>query len=311
MKKTLYAFLAAGALIFTACNDDDDDGNGGAIPGDTDAPAITFAEGRDSFRPNMGEHRSAATSHMHIRFRVTDESPLDEVTAAVTGQATGTPSDAYYLINITDVYNSEDAESAFYFPEGSTELNVDSDETDLYWFGNAAREEVDGPVLAGPYDFTVSARDAFGNETSEEEQVRHRFYINRAYAPMVEVTNLNADDELDGSGNEPLMVEGTIAKGDGDLAGELSFLWVRLVNHDNHDDFAPAESPLSEAIWGSSSRINASGQPVPAGDIDMSTALTGDNAITVPSGHGHYHLIVWAEDEHGNVTRTSVDVHVD
>lgn len=309
MKKILFAALMGSAFIFTACNNDDDDGNGTTLPGDNDAPTITFAEGRDSFRPDMGEARSATTTHMHIRFRVTDESPLEEVTASVTGNYLGTVPENFSLLTITDVYNSENPDSPFFFPEGATELNVDSDETDIYWFGNQARPEVTGAVVAGPYDFTVRARDAFGNETSEEENVNHRFYINRTYAPSIEVTNLH-DGELDGEENEPLEVEGTISAGEGNFAGELSFIWVRLVNEDNHDDFAPAEAALAEVIWGSSTRIQASGQALPAGDIDLAAALSGENAVILPDGHGHYDLIVWAEDVHGNVTRATVEVHV-
>jgi len=313
MKRFFALALMGAAFALTACNDDDDDGGTGSpVPGDTAAPLITFADGRDSFRPDVGETRSATTTHMHIRFRVTDESALEEVQSSVAGTYIGEVPAAYHLLNVTDVYSAEDPESPFSFPSGATELNVDSDDTDIYWFGNQARPEITGAVIAGPYDFTVWARDVFGNETSADEMVSNRFYIRTAYAPTIEVTNL-VDGELEGEENEPLVVEGTISSGEGNLAGELAFIWVRLVAEDGHDDFAPATAALAEVIWGTSKRVSSlpAGLPVPSGDIDLAAALSGENAVVLPDGHGHYDLIVWAEDVNGNVTRASVEVHAD
>lgn len=296
-------------LCLTACNDDDDDNGGNGGPGDTTAPMIEFAEGRDSFRPAMGETRSSNDTHIHIRFKAVDNSGLEEVRVSVSGTYIGTVPDNFDLIDITDVYSADSEDEAFAFEAGATELNVDSDDTDLYWFGPSSRPEITNAIIAGPYDFSVWAKDVFGNETSTDQMVNNRFYITRAYAPQVEVTNLH-DGELEGEENEPLVVEGTITSGDGNLAGDVAFIWVRLVEEDMHDDFAAA-TPLSEVIWGTSKRIQASGQAIPAGEIDLSAALAGDNSIVLPDGHGHYDLIVWVEDEHGNVTRAVVEVHAD
>lgn len=311
--RNLFALALLGsALALTACSDDDDTGTTTPpLPGDTTAPQITFAEGRDSFRPDQGETRGTTASHMHIRFRVMDESPLEEVRAAIRGEYIGNVPEEFHLLEITDVYTAEDAGSPFYFPSGSTELNVDSDETDVYWFGPQSRPGIDAPLIAGPYEFTIRASDTFGNETPADEIVMKRFFIARSYAPVIEVSNL-MDGELVGEENEALNVEGTISAGEGNLAGALAFIWVRLVNEDEHDDFSAA-NPLAEVIWGTSRRVSSlpTGLPVPAGDIDLAAALSGDNAIVLPDGHGHYDLIVWAEDEHGNVSRATVEVHAD
>jgi hypothetical protein len=83
------------------------------------------------------------------------------------------------------------------------------------------------------------------------------------------------------------------------------------VAEDEHDDFAPA-TPIAQSVWGQSKRITASGAALPSTDaIDLSVALSGDNAIILPDDHGHYDLIIWAEDVHGNVSRQSFEVHVD
>ena len=71
MKKRLGYSVLALLIGFSACTDKDD-----VSIADLNAPVIGFAEGRDSFRPMQGEVRAATTDHMHIRFRVTDESGI-------------------------------------------------------------------------------------------------------------------------------------------------------------------------------------------------------------------------------------------
>ncbi len=312
MKKLGWILVSTCMIAFSACNNDDDD-NGGAPPVvDTEAPSIGFADGRDEFRPRMGEERSASSTHMHLRYKVSDPSGLASVSSRVSGQYNGTVPMNFYMIDITDLYTPV-SPAPFNFEIGATELNVDSEGTDLWWAGQDAdliRPEFgDTPILAGPYDFTVDAVDQLGNETGEAERLHKRFYIARPYAPQISVTNF-VGDELEGEGGEALVVEGSITKG-ATVGGDIAFVWARLVAEDLHDDF-DSPSALSETVWGTSNRVSPSGTPVPAGDsIDLSVALGGDNAIQLPADHGHYHLIVWAEDEFGNVNRQVLEVHVD
>jgi hypothetical protein len=304
------ALVAVMGMALSACKKDDPEPAPTPPPSsaDTTPPTIGFADGRSSFRPDEGETRSATSTHMHIRFKAQDNSALAEVTVSVKGSIIGNVPDGFDLLDITDVYSPSATNESYQFPAGANSLNVDDDGTDLYWSGQQPHPMVNGPVLAGPYQFTVWARDEAGNVTPEAQRPNHQFYIARQYAPAISVTNLE-DDELEGEEGEPLVVEGTIGKGTTTLAGDLAFLWVRLVNEDEHDDFTPGSS-LAEVKWGQSRRINAMGPALPSNEtIDLSVALSGGNAIVLPDGHGHYDLIIWAEDVHGNVSRQSFEVH--
>ncbi len=310
MKKLVFLFCAS-LTFLTACNNDDDGNGNGGNNADSVAPTIGFAETRDAFRPSNGESRNTSTSHMHVRFKASDPSGLAEVRASVNGTYSGTVPSNFYLLDITDVYSPTADNETFRFNAGATELNVDSDNTDIYWFGSRSRPEVTGAVLAGPYNFSVWAKDVFDNETGPDEMVNTRFYINRSYAPEITISNLNDEGEIEGVENEALNVQGFIRIGTTNLASDLAFIWIRLVEEDMHDDDV-AGSPISEAVWGTSKRISANGAALPnSQNLDLSEILSGSNAITLPDGHGHYDLILWAEDENGNVSRTTFEVHAD
>jgi len=307
IKNGLFLMLLSGMLVlFYACGDDDDNGSGD----DGNAPLIGFAEDRDSYRPDHGESRSASTEHIHVRFSVEDPAGIDEIHVGTSTQFLGEVDHGFDLLNVLEVHSSSATEEHLVIDEGANFVNVDDWRTDIYWEGSTSR--IDGEVIAGPYDFTVAARDIFGNETTGDEMVTNRFYINRTYAPAVEVTNLH-DGEIHGHGGEALSVEGTIAQGEGNEAGDLAFIWIRLVDQDLHDDFNPGQVVHGlEAVWGESRRIDASGADLPpVASLNLEEILTGDNEMVLPEGHGHYDLIIWAEDAHGNVTRTAVHVHAD
>lgn len=309
-KKTWRNLLVLTAVMgaMTACKKDDPDPPAPPATSDTTPPAIVFADGRSTFRPDHGEVRSTTATHMHVRLKAQDSGGLAEVNVSVSGTYIGTVPSQFTLLGINDVYSPSATNEVFRFTSGATSLNIDGESTDIYWFGPEARPEVTAAVLAGPYQFTAWARDMAGNVTPEAQRPIHQFYISRQYAPAITITNLE-DDEIEGEEGEPLEVEGTIAKGTTELAGDLAFLWVRLVATDTHDDFAPA-APIAESVWGQSKRITASGQSLPStGSIDLSVALSGADAIVLPDGHGHYDLIIWAEDVHGNVSRQAFEVH--
>ena len=298
--------VSAVLLFFSACSSDDDSGP----VDDGVAPQIQFAENRNSFRPDNGESRSASTDHIHVRFSVTDQAGIEEILVGVNTQFTGNVDQGFELLDVLEVYSASATEEPFVIDQGARLVNVDGFATDIYWEGSTSR--ISGEVIAGPYDFTISASDIFGNTTTGDEVVSNRFYINRTYAPSVEISNLH-DGEIDASGGQPLIVEGLVSKGEGSMAGDLAFIWIRLVDEDLHDDFDPAQVDSGlETIWGQSRRINLSSDALPdVNSLPFGAILGGDKAIIVPEGHGHYDLIIWAEDTHGNVTRTSVEVHVD
>lgn len=296
-----------------SCSDDDD------APGivDLEAPVIGFAEGRDSYRPIDGEVRLANTDHMHVRFRVTDNAALGQVLvdihAAFDGHTHGRLNNGEFeLLNVKDIYSPTAENVIFRFPEGANSLNVDGSATDIYWGGPTSRVETN--VLAGPYDFTISATDEAGNSTnfSNNSSYIATFYIQRPYAPVVTVTNLE-DDELHGEEGQPLAIEGTIAITEHALASELAFVWVRLIEEDDHSHGRLSDEGHGEWIWGTSQWGDGmSGDPIPNGELlNLTEVFSGENAITLPNEHGHFELVFWIEDANGNVTREVFEVHVE
>lgn len=316
MRKFL-GFLAIGCVVaFSACNDDDN-----PAVADREAPVIAFAEGRDGFRPANNEVRLATTDHMHIRFSVTDDSGIGQVLVDIhntfDGHTHARLSNAFEALNVKDIYSPEAANVAFRFPQGTTRLNVDNTTTDVYWEGPTSR--VQGNVLAGPYDIIVSAVDIHGNQTSFADGSNYlaTFFIERAYAPQVAVSNLK-NGEIDAEAGEPLEVVGSIAKGTHSLSSEIKFVWIRLAEEHDHNHSHSAMARISdevffERMWGSSTwRQGMSGAALPnTTDIKFEDLLSGSNAITVPAGEDHLDLIVWVEDVAGNVTQKTYTVHVD
>ncbi|MCC5921776.1 MAG: DUF4625 domain-containing protein [Cyclobacteriaceae bacterium] len=312
-------YLLAGFLGFAMLSCDNDDENGVQ---DMEAPVIEFADGRDGFRPAKNEIRRATTDHMHVRFSVRDESGLGEVRVNVhngfDGHTHGRVNNSDFVpMSVNDIYAPDADRPTFRFPEGATRMNVDDTSTDIYWEGPTSRIGDDN-ILAGPYHFSVSATDIFGNSTSYGDGSNYNttFYIRRAYAPAIAVTNM-IDDELEGEGGETLNVTGSITKTDHALSSDITFVWVRLVDedHDHDHDHSRVQDSMQELVWGESAWRNETFSNVmelpSTSEIDLAVALGGDNSIILPNEHGHYELLIWVEDANGNITKEIVKVHVD
>lgn len=301
-------------VLLIACNDDED-----TPSRDLTAPVIAFAEGRDSFRPVEGEIRRATTDHMHIRFSVTDESGIGQVLVDIhntfDGHTHGRMLSNFEALNVKDIYSPDAANPIFRFPEGSTFLNVDGSSTDVYWEGPTSR--VEGNILAGPYDIIVSAVDIHGNQTSFADNSNYlaTFFIERAYAPVVDVTNLEGG-EIEGEAGEALEVEGLLAKGLHELSSDLKFVWIRLMeeDHDHHHHGSRIKDEVFfEKMWGTSTwRDGFSGPELPnTTELRLGDILSGENAIILPEGEDHLDLVIWVEDVQGNITQKTYEVHID
>lgn len=306
MKKYLTLSALAAVTLFS-CNTDDDSVR------DMEAPVIAAAEGRDEIRPRHGEIRGASTDHMHVRFSVTDPSGIREIRLDIhsdfDGHTHGRIANGFEPLTVLDIIQFN----------GETRYNQDGHDTDIYWAGPNSR--VQGNVLAGPYDFILDATDVHGNVTTHADENNHAvtFYIERPYAPQMVVTNLH-HGELEGTPGTPLVVEGTLYKDNHELSSDISFLWVRLAEEDDHHGHNQRvqDGDHYERMWGTSKyRQQANGNPftgpaLPSGTtLNFSQLFTGDNAIVLPAGADHYELIIWAEDVHGNVTRRAYEVHAE
>lgn len=313
----MMVLLLVGVIAFTSSCDSDDES-----VRDLDPPVITFADGRDGFRPGPNEVRSASTDHMHVRFKVEDESGILQILVDVhhgfDGHSHARTSGDFEFLNVKDIYSSTATETFLRIPDGATSFNVDGSLTDIYWGGPTSR--VSGNVLAGPYDFIVSATDIHGNQTSFADNTNYiaTFYIERPYAPQVSVTNLE-DGELHGEKGEVLEVMGSIAKSAHSLASDITFVWIRLAEEDDHEGHNHRTSGEDkwERKWGLSAYREGSGGKYSGpslpntSNLDLSAVLSGDNAIVLPDEHGHFDLIIWVEDANGNVTHRKIEVHVD
>lgn len=313
--KNYLSVLAMGLiLVHASCTDSDDP----AVV-DLEAPVIAFAEGRDGFRPANNEVRRSTTDHFHLRFSVSDASGIGQVLVDVhnsfDGHSHARMLNNFEAMNVKDIYSPDASNPAFRFPQGATFLNVDNTSTDIYWEGPTSR--VEGNILAGPYDIIISAVDVNGNQTGFADGSNYlaTFFIERAYAPVVEVTNLE-DDEIEGEAGEALEVIGSIAKGDHNLSSDIKFVWIRLEEEHDHNHSAMArvkDEVFYERMWGSSTwRQGMSGAALPdTGLLRFEDILQGEDAIILPSGEDHLDLVVWVEDVNGNVTQKTYEVHID
>ncbi|MCH7409374.1 DUF4625 domain-containing protein [Belliella sp. DSM 111904] len=312
MKKNLGLLAIAGLMTF-ACTENEDPS---AL--DLDAPVIGFAENRDGFRPANNEVRATTTDHLHLRFSVSDESGIGSILVDIhntfDGHTHGRIQSDFEALNVKDTYSPDASNAAFRFPEGATFHNVDGSTTDIYWDGPSSR--VDGNVLAGPYDIIISAVDIHGNQTGYADGSNYlaTFFIERPYAPVIEVSNLE-DDELEGEPGEVLELSGRIAKGAHELSSDIKFIWIRLAEeHDDHHHGAGhrvMDETFYEKMWGQSTwRTNLSGPELPnVNELRFEDILSGEHAITLPTGEDHLDLIIWVEDINGNVTQKTYEVH--
>jgi hypothetical protein len=191
-------------------------------------------------------------------------------------------------------------------------MNIDSPLDDIFWDG--PNSEVQGNVLAGPYDFTIAATDINGNQTSFGNNTNYiaRVFIERDYALAVAVTNL-VGDELEGAKNQPLEVKGNIAKTNHSDATDIAFVWVTLGEEHEHKTNSTQDELIYERMWGTSKwRANMSGPSLPSNiSLNLETILSGNDAIVLPNESGHFELVIWVEDVNGNITEKHYEVHVD
>lgn len=303
MKKLF--FLPLAALLTFSCSSDDDSETSRT------PPSIVPAEGRDAIRPTDGEVRSATTSHMHVRFKVTDPDGVRQARVdihhAFDGHSHGRSANQSDFMHLD--YQK------IYEGDGRDEINIDDNFEDVYWEGPRAEDLFGGRnVLAGPYDFSVDATDIHGNQTSFTDNTSYlaRFWIKRNYAPQIDVDLTN--DEIKGTGGQPLSVSGTIERNLGEsLSSDITFVWVRLYEEDDHGHGHSHSEDIYDEKWGASAwRSGMSGDALPSSQsISLSDLLSGNKAINLPSGHAHYELLIWVEDDNGNVSQETYKVDVD
>ncbi len=156
----------------------------------------------------------------------------------------------------------------------------------------------DDLILAGPYHFSIKATDVLGNETSYRDNSTYHttLYIQRAYAPQVNITSLNATGRS---------VEGSIFKNEThQFSSDISFVWI-YIEESNEQNPGQEGEVLAELIWGKSNwphqfRENE-GEALPDQEMLSVDELLDDKADFWGKLQSNK-LVVWVEDKNGNIT---------
>ncbi|NHE57439.1 DUF4625 domain-containing protein [Cyclobacterium plantarum] len=316
--KPTYLVLGLAFAFLPACEPTEEQ------PNDLSAPVIDHAEGSDHIEPENGEVYGVNSDHMNIRFSVEDPSGIGQVRvnahANFDGHSHGRINNNFVRLDINNIFSPTAENPAFRFPEGSTRININASETDIYWAGS--NSTLSGPVIAGSYDVGIEATDIFGNQTGYDDASSYiaTIQIRTPYAPAISISNLH-EGELEAEAGTPLEVQGSVAKTDHELSAPITFLWIRMAeeshdedgdDHDGHNHRV-AEGDFYDKMWGSSAWLDeGNGPDLPHNEmLDLSKILTGDDAIIVPAGEDHLDLIIRAEDSNGNTTEEIFTIHVE
>ncbi|GAB3020090.1 hypothetical protein GCM10027284_44250 [Cyclobacterium sediminis] len=292
-------------------------------PQDLEAPTIDHAASADEISPDHGEVFTETMDHIPVSFSVEDPSGVGQIKVNVHANFDG-HSHARILTDfetlvIDDIYAVDASDPDFQFPENSTKVDVNSTATDIYWEG--ANSRLSGPVLAGMYDFSITATDIHGNQTTFADGSSYltTIHIRTDYAPTIAVNNLN-DGELIGTSGETLTVTGEISKPVHEFSGDLAFIWIKLGeeededhDHDEDNHRVSNDEYVYDKMWGNSQWISeGTGADLPDNQyIDLSTLLAGENKIILPESGDHLDLTIRAEDVNGNTIEKTYEVHMD
>ena len=289
MRKQNWILIGLLAL-FASCLEEDDE-----EVADLEAPSISAMAGTSSVQPEHFFEVDVETENVPLAFTMEDATGIREIKMDVHsgfdghthGKSAFAKNAKFILFNHNEVIESTRIENPNRFSYESEifldERNPTIDEDDL--------------ILAGPYHFSIQATDLEGNETTYRDDTTYHttLYINRPYAPQVELT------ALDASANS---VEGRIFRNmDHEASSDITFLWMYIE--------APSERPnqegtvITERLWGESNwphqfRSNQ-GEPLPdARELDIAELIGGDADFLESLGSNK--LVIWAEDANGNIS---------
>lgn len=317
MKKANILLVGIIILNLFSCETNSED------PQDLVAPEIDHADSGDEISPENGDVFTETMDHIPVSFSVEDPSGIGQVKVNVhanfDGHSHARVLSDFQKLSIDDIYAVDASDQNFQFPANSTRVNVNSTATDIYWSG--ANSRLSAPVLAGKYDFSISATDIHGNQTSFADGSSYlaTIHIRTPYSPSISINNLD-DDELIGTKGQPLTVTGEISKTSHELSAPLAFVWIKLGeeedddhDHDAHNARISNEEHVYDKMWGNSQWLSEGQGPDLPNDqtINLATLLTGENAIILPATGEHLDLTIRAEDVNGNFTEKTFHVDMD
>ncbi len=281
-------------FLLSSCIDSDSDE---AL--DLTAPSISANAGESSILPKQFYTVTNTTNEVPLSFMVEDESGIREIKIESHSGFDGhthksflTKNSRFKLFRLNKLFTTEEIGNQKKFVHSTTEGS------NIYLDERNSEINADDLILAGPYHFSIQATDIEGNQTRyQDNSIYHTtLFIQRPYAPQVEIQNLNATDQP---------ISGRIYRNlDAADSSDIIFLWIYI--EEGTETNSEAEGTiLKEWIWGNSNWPHQfrpdSGIALPntqelvleelfEKDTEFYTSLDGNT------------LVIWAEDTNGNIT---------
>ncbi|MAX25339.1 MAG: hypothetical protein CMJ19_12635 [Phycisphaeraceae bacterium] len=266
-------------MIFVSCDKDDD-------PVDTTAPTITLEE------PENGEvFKADETIHFDALFE-------DDIELAT------------FNLTIHDNFDGHSHGRTMVAPftfDQSFPLTGKVD--DIH-----EEIEIGAEATAGPYHFIVEAIDAAGNSTTfaDNSSIELEIWVTNTGMAHVHFEDANGNEvaEYDGTVGEALKFYGEIE----DEVGMLDHVEIKVghleeaAEHD-HDH----ARTLEEAIYEGDFEVEGE-TSVRIEDLlsqDQANIIVTQEELDELEEEEHLYLIVIAEDEDGNISRHSIEIHFD
>jgi hypothetical protein len=307
MKNPSFLMLSLVALGLGACGDDPE------VPVDLSVPTISNLESASEITPSPNQIIPSDWSGIRYYFKVTDPEGISEVKFEVKGdfpnQSQSGFHNSFELLNHIEIHNKDSNDPRHAFTFGSNLLNFDPHSID--WGGTFSVTSL--PILAGPYDLFIDAKDVNGNTTSSQDGTGYQttIFVERYYAPLIhrphglpQVVSVNA--------GEALALEGGVMKTEDALSTPLKFIWIKLADKDVLGDYKGDTDQVvyKEQIWGQSLRLEKSGIELPSATEVSFNDLFQIDPMDLPAGKSNLVMIVWAEDEAGNVSRKAIPIDI-
>lgn len=298
MKKQV-VLLFCTFLLFSSCLEEED-----VDSVDLEPPRIIANAGQGSIQPVHFFKTDSVTEEIPLAFTIEDASGIGEIKIDVHsgfdghthGKSASARNPKFRLFNHNEVLDAASFEDA----------NRHTVSASLYLDARNPNLEEDELILGGVYHFSVQATDVEGNETNYRENTTYHttLYLNRPYAPQVELT------DIDVSAN---MVNGRIFRNMAhEASSDITLLWI-YVEQPNADNPAQEGIVLAERLWGRSnwphqSRENE-GEPLPNTQELSMQQLLGADADFFASLRNGTKLVVWAEDTNGNISVNQFNIN--
>lgn len=308
MKNYPFYLLSIAAFGMAACNDEE------PVVVDLSTPIVSNLESISQIEPYSGQAIPSDRNSILFYFNVRDPEGIEEVEVNVKpifeNQLQNQFADKFELLIANEVFNANRIDPKIKLTFESDQLNFDP--MSIEWSGIYSVAEM--PILAGPYDVQIAAKDVNGNKTSLLDSTSYQttVFIDRWYAPLIHRPH-GLPTVISGKAGEKLALEGGILKTDDVSSTPLKFVWIKLVDRDVLDDFKGSadQNVFEERIWGESLTFGKSGEELLSTAELTFKGLFESDPILLPVGQADLVMVVWAEDEAGNISRKTFPVEID